>query len=246
MRAVRRPEMELRPAGERFGPRDTDRRDRRPRRACRVPVPVDDALLHRRVGVAGHIAPVAGAVRPRDEQERLGAARTDPVRQVRHVRGELPRSVVVGERRNLALLLQDDDVPADFAQQAVEPAITRELAQLPPWRSEGTGEDRDARAAEAMNEPRQVVLEREAVPHEEHTGSSTVAACEPEVARGDGREWVADDPDLDEARVHGDAEQDSGGEDERCAAESSHARCLGPRRSCCYPPNEFPSGRAGQ
>src|SRR6266576_6675679 len=73
-----------------------------------------------------------------------------------------------------------------------------------------------------MNEPRQVILEREAVPHEEHAGSSTVAACEPEVARGDGREWVADDPDLDEARVHGDAEQDSGGEDERCAAESSH------------------------
>jgi hypothetical protein len=59
------------------------------------------------------------------------------VRKLPNVRRELPRPVVGRERRNLTLLLQDDDVPAHVVQKPRELVISGELLQLPA----GCGEE---------------------------------------------------------------------------------------------------------
>jgi hypothetical protein len=152
---------------------------------------------------------------------------------------KLPRAVVGRERRNLTLLLQDDDVPVHVVQEALEPVISGELAQLPPRRGEGAREDRRARAAERVDELRQVVLEREAVADEQHPHAAATAASELEIAARDGSEEAACETELDQPGVDGDAEQDPGADDERRSAEAAH-------QSGQAPPGCWSSGPPGR
>ena len=131
MLAVVRPQLELRPAGERGQPGGPDRGDGGidgPGCICVAP---RQARLHLRERVAREVPAVARSVAPCLKEQRSRAGGGDLLREHPHVRVEFAGAVVGRKRRDLALLLQHDDVPTDVAQQPVEFAIRRKVPQLP-------------------------------------------------------------------------------------------------------------------
>src|SRR5439155_13106645 len=129
MSSIRGPEVDPRLAHQRLGPREPDGGDSGRKLIAELVITLREPRLHRPVRVPARVSPVAAPVAPGHEEHRARAGQRDLALERARVRKAELAALGLGKREELALLLEDDDVPANLVEERLEPLVLHGLPQ---------------------------------------------------------------------------------------------------------------------